>query len=645
LKYNLFEKMRNFIFLVLTTVSVHLLAANGDTIFVKTHTDVHIETNPSVGNTKYPAWAKFPDASKTFNKVILKLTFQCPTGENCGEWDYLNYIYLRRTGGVSGVSKDIEISRYITPYGNSYTSTWKGDWLLDLTDFEGLLRDSVEIEYIHTGYETNNGRGWKINLEFQMIEGTPIREFIKVNELWNGQFSYGNANNPFDNQVTEKTVVLSNETQSTRLRLMQSGHSFDQYEGCAEFCSKLRTVKFDNAIVETKPVWRDNCGLNPTYPQAGTWIYDRGGWCPGDNVLPDAYDFTVMPGTSHSWDIDMQAFTNQDAAQNPNYVFAGYLIEYKAPNFTLDASIEQVLSPSQHFEHRRFNPICANPEIIIKNNGTTPLTKLTIIYGEKDGTKSTYVWTGNLGFLKSEKVTLTEKVIWTKSQGDFEFEILNPNDGADEYSFNNKAYAKFVAPPSYEPNFIVVYKSNNAPGETQVYIKDENGNAVYSRTTATANQVYNDTVNLSVGCYVLEVIDSDKDGINFWANNDGSGYIRFKRNGGPQVLRSFGADFGTSIIHHFTIGGTINVDEQKLNDIDINIYPNPSEGIFNFNINGEFTESVTLTIYDATGKVVFEKRGIKNNLYSENLSHLATGVYNAMITNSKIVATKKFVKK
>ena len=39
-------------------------------------------------------------------------------------------------------------------------------------------------------------------------------------------------------------------------------------------------------------LWRPDCGQNPVYPQAGTWYFPRGGWCPGDVVQYWDYNLT-----------------------------------------------------------------------------------------------------------------------------------------------------------------------------------------------------------------------------------------------------------------------------------------------------------------------------------------------------------------
>ena len=66
---------------------------------VQTHKDVVIQTEPSRGFTNYSGWGVFPTEGKTYSKVTATLTFECAPGLRCGEWDYLNYIYLGKRRG------------------------------------------------------------------------------------------------------------------------------------------------------------------------------------------------------------------------------------------------------------------------------------------------------------------------------------------------------------------------------------------------------------------------------------------------------------------------------------------------------------------------------------------------------------------
>ena len=93
----------------------------------------------------------------------------------CADWDYLDFISIKRVGGQNGKVMDYEIARILTPYGGAFAKDWKFDWEIDVTDFSSLLRDSVEVEYYHSGYEPNHDRGWSVTLDFEIIKGKHLR--------------------------------------------------------------------------------------------------------------------------------------------------------------------------------------------------------------------------------------------------------------------------------------------------------------------------------------------------------------------------------------------------------------------------------------------------------------------------------------
>jgi len=635
--------MNKRIFSVILSITVlcytELRAAAGDTIRVKTHNDVEIATDPGVGYTAYKYWGAFPTPGVSVSKLLLKMNIRCPNGKNCGEWDYLNYIYARRKGGLASPSEDVELARYITPYGNSYNSSFRAEYIMDLTDWEWLLRDSVEIEYRHTGYETNVGRGWVINLEFMFIEGPVIRPFVKYQHLWNGGFPYGAAGNSIENYLNPKTITMAAGSQSQRLRIVQTGHGADNVEYCSEFCPKWRRLIVDNNTHSQLYVWREDCGLNAVYPQAGTWIYDRAAWCPGATVNPDVSDFSFAAGSTHTLDFEMQPFTNTDASQNPNYVVEAYLIEYGAPTFSKDASIEDIERPSNRYEYRRMNPICASPRVRIRNNGSSALSTATIRYGVEGGTLSSYNWSGNLGFMESEWVDLPANVNWSANSGIFIAEI---DMSGDENSLNDAFRSRFVSPPVYPSTFVVAYKSNLAAAETKWYIYDVNNNVVASRTSAANNTTYNDTITLQAGCYRFEMIDSDKDGIRFWANNDGNGSLRFAKAEALGTYISFNGDFGTSVLHSFMVGGALDLKEPDTKETGWELFPVPSSDQVTL-LGPAAKGNTSLRILDAGGKLVRSEQH-NGSPIQFSVQGLATGMYYVQVQNAGHTQVLKFIR-
>lgn len=627
---------------LLILLNISLFAAPGDTTLVVSHDSVHIETGG--GYTDYPSWVVFPQTD--MHKVVLNLTFRCPYGENCGEWDYLNYIYLKRRGMQDTVPLNIELARYITPYGNSYNQAWKGAWKIDITDFAPLLKDSLEIVYRHTGYETNVGRGWNINMWFEMIEGTPIRPFVKANKLWNGNYSYGDAANPINAQLGSREVILDAATQSIRSYIVQTGHSFGDPENCAEFCPKQRTLKMDGSTYLQKYVWRDQCGENPNFPQAGTWIYDRSGWCPGDMVYPDFADLTVEPSTTHTFTCEMQNYVNQGGS-SPNYVIESFLFEYGAPTFTNDASIEEVLAPSEDYYHARFNPICGSPRIVIRNNGSAPLTSAQIAYGDAAGWQSTFNWTGNLGFMKSQEVELPATVLWNNA-GTFKASITQANGQADEYVPNNTFYTRYEAPLSLPDSFVVNVRTNNAGAEYSWTIIDDEGNMVASRSGMANATEYKDTVRLGYGCYTFKLNDAGEDGLSWWANTAaGSGFARLRRADASGFLKTFGADFGSFVQEDFTVGGALGVTNVAKQDATVKVFPNPAEDAAWLQVLLDKPEKIALQTFALDGRLVNARELQANDTFYENIldKSMASGIYITRVTSKDWSKTVRWVVK
>ena len=65
-------------------------------------------------------------------------------------------------------------------------------------------------------------------------------------------------------------------------------------------------------------------------------------------------------------------------------------------NFNTDAEIYDVITPSTTDYYSRKNPVCYDPEIIVRNNGTSPLTSLNFEYGVSGGIQQYYSWTGEI---------------------------------------------------------------------------------------------------------------------------------------------------------------------------------------------------------------------------------------------------------
>ena len=98
------------------------------------------------------------------------------------------------------------------------------------------------------------------------------------------------------------------------------------------------------------------------YPQNGTWIYNRGNWCPGDKVFTNHHKLAGITGGS-TFDLDVEFENYTSASGNASYITHGNLFYYGAFNNNLDAELEDVIAPSNHETHIMKYLACKNSKI------------------------------------------------------------------------------------------------------------------------------------------------------------------------------------------------------------------------------------------------------------------------------------------
>jgi len=153
-------------------------------------------------------------------------------------------------------------------------------------------------------------------------------------------------------------------------------------------------------------------------------------------------------------------------------------------------------------------------------------------------------------------------------------EIEAVNGNADEQTENNRMQTQAEIMDHFEEPMAFEIKTNLRPNENWWRISDEAGNIIQEERNLAPNRRNEFMLDLSTGCYHLEVVDTDEDGLSFFANNDGSGYVRLESaNGIP--LKRFSSDFGSRIDYFFTYRNPNETQEERKS---LFIYPNPAEG-------------------------------------------------------------------
>jgi hypothetical protein len=496
-----------------------------------------------------------------------------------------------------------ELNRFITMYGIGLDLGDNGwTWVTDVTDFAPLLRDSVELE----------AGNWQelLDLKFVFIEGTPAQDVLRVERVWDGNY----ALNTFDQQVVAKEITKEEGEVAWKLLTTNTGHGFGfDNNNCGEFCNNMQSVKVNGSTIANWDILQE-CATNPLYPQGGTWVYDRAGWCPGMNSTTKEFDLTEAAGDGATFDVDY------DITQDPygNYVFFGTLIGYGPKNHLHDPEIDQILAPSAQLIHSRWNPICDNPRFVLRNKGAMPLTDLNIVYGFEGGEPQSFHWTGNLQFMESEEVELTsnDALMWMGDDEEvltFYVTLTLSSDGVDENGSNNHAESVFLRPPTYQytnlddNRLIIQLKTNASNLESSYTLYDRMGNVVFERSGfAAPNTTYRDTLEINAGCYMFHLRDAGDDGLSFFANDDGNGNCKLDRVSGLDFI-NFENNFGKEIIHYFNWNtDLVAVDEKERSDFDVRLYPNPNQSHALIKAQG-MGRAITVCIVDLAGKVVFSE--------------------------------------
>lgn len=603
------------------------MAAEGDTTIVSAHQQRDLTWYGS-----YKDWAVFPDANHSYHQILLEYTMGCASG-GCSDWDYTTIVDLLIPTGqndstisridtistnplqidtvwnVFPIKERIELCKVITPYGGALSSDWTRDFYFDVSDYYPLLQDSVEIDVRYQGWSS----GFSASLNFIMIEGKPVRDVYQVENLYRGGFTYIDSAQFETNHMPARALNPHPQATQFYLRVAPSGHGFVNDANCAEFCEKDYYVYIDGQQVASQAMWRDDCGLNDLWPQAGTWLYDRANWCPGDRVNQHLHDLSAYVPNADSIDVDIEAYTyTRPAGESPaSYNMSVQLFHLGDFNNKLDVAISDIVKPSSEDEHARFNPICDEALIEVENRGADPIQSLRISYGLKGNTQwRTFNWTGNISSLQKEFIALPMDSLkdWTSLKSDLEFmvQIERVNGGlSDSVDFNNRRSTPIALPEQYPNKLRFELRTNGRGSESWWKLEDAWGQVLYSGDNLASNTTYRDTFDLDPGCYHLLIGDRDKDGLSFFGNNDGSGRILMRNVGGNFFYKNYNPNFGTELSDYFTVGYSIGLQEEAALSSPLSVYPNPSNGLVYLSWESATPETLQLRLRDAQSRLVW----------------------------------------
>ena len=534
-----------------------------------------------------------------------------------------------------------EIMSFVTPYGIGLNLGVEGrTWYFDVSDFEPILKGDKRI------LMTLGGQNQEQNdVEFWFIVGTPPRNVVGFNQIWQGtnrtgQASLVNINN--QNRFAPENVSIPANGKYFKMRSSITGHGADgEFEANGGQVSHY--LNLNGGADEFEWIISEECAFNPVFPQGGTWVYDRQGWCPGQRSLLKEFNLTPIVNAGATVSVDYNASAPLKTGGDYNYHVAHQLVSYGEFNFNKDARIMDILQPNNAIVHGKKNPMCTNPKIVIQNSGKNPITQLVISYGINNGAPLTHEWKGNLLAMQLDTIELPHKgTLWnngiTGNANSFYAQITKVNTAEnDEYALNNKMSVRFTLPEIVPSVFTLEFRTNNRPTESSYKLFDDWGNLIDSKEFTDANTTFTKQYNLG-GCYKLVVADKGHDGVQWWANSaQGTGFIRLRR-ANNTILKTFQPDFGGGFEYSFTTNWALQTEEVNIEN-EIMVFPNPSKG--EIHINGNYLEGSKVFIYDLLGKELMQIASLKGNENSIDTHTIGSGMYLLHIETQKGTISKK----
>ncbi|NMH29314.1 T9SS type A sorting domain-containing protein [Flavobacterium silvaticum] len=538
-----------------------------------------------------------------------------------------------------------ELVSFVTPYGIGLDLGPDGkSWFFDMSDYVRLLKGNKRI-IISMGGE----RQEEMDLEFLFIVGTPPRNVVQYEQLWQGGYRMGGipiADINSGTKLPTNNFAFSSEAASFKLKSSITGHGqqgeFSQSGGVIS-----HRIRANNTQVLSWTITQD-CSENPIFPQGGTWVYNRQGWCPGQRSLLKEQDITsfATPGTTVA--LDYRTSNPSVSSGDYRYIVAHQVIGYGAPNFTTDASLETVKAPNNvNAEYSRINPMCEQPRILLRNTGASAITTVNFEYWLNESTEhQTYTWNGTLASMNATDVVLPTQQLWDSgvaaSSNKFHVQILTVNNAADGYSNNNSFTSSFSLPDVLPTTFKIRLKTNSAPTQNSYTLYDDAGNVVDSKTFTVANTVNTYTYTapqITPGCYHLRVEDTGNNGLSWWADtSQGTGYMRLLDENNA-IIKTFNPDFGGGFDYSFSVNSLLSTGT-LVADHSIRLYPNPSKG--QFRVEGDNLIDSRITLVDMLGKVIREKMA-DDTIVTFDEGQLNAGMYLVKIEKDGNTETKKLV--
>ncbi len=278
---------------------------------------------------------------KEFGRVFLVYTMTSVL-EGPASYDNTTMLFVRNKADGSWY----ELARAFTPFGNAFDSGWKKTFWIDVSEYASMLTGDTEFRLYYGGFDATTTRSHAVKLDFRLYEEKAAKKPVWTAKVYDSSrdgnsgyrgWSYGVKGHDIedDSRMGRREFTLPSEVKSVLMKVAVSGHGHDQgrftertayvTKNAAEFDENTYTVVING--VPQKVTGRIYYSNRNNYPQAGTYLYDRANWAPG-NPLNVQYWTITPPQDSRKLSLDLNLEKFESQFDNPKTEgCAQYIVE------------------------------------------------------------------------------------------------------------------------------------------------------------------------------------------------------------------------------------------------------------------------------------------------------------------------------
>jgi hypothetical protein len=320
----------------------------------------------------------------------------------------------------------------------------------------------------------------------------------------------------------------------------------------------------------------------------------------GGTILPalDSGEYIIMQG---SWELaniyDLEQLGVVGFVQNnalKDVLQAGNSsADPLTPLYSMDCDVIGVKNISQTNCLGEIEPV-----VNIRNNGSTELTSLEISFDINGEEIFNHSWSGNLGFLEAENITLPKVNFELADTNYLTINVTAVNGGDDDYTINNLLVHSFERAEITPTTVKLLLKTDENPEENTWEIINSLGDVAASGGPyANPNTIYQETIELDdLECYQFFIYDSGGDGLLM------PGFYAFYHGSNSYIIT--GTEFGSVDSAYFEVNTTVGIPDATHKASDIQVYPNPARDQVFLSFTQEVASDVLIQVFDLTGSRV-----------------------------------------